>query len=130
MGFLSLGWREFIDADMELLRGHFNDFMREHGESSRSRFCLRNFLAIKAGDTIVVPLPDGKFSVVRALSDAFQARAGILTDGFGFETADGVRVTAASDGLKSAENRYDIGFLMRFERRREPIPRTPISSRG
>ena len=124
MGYLSLGWRRFIDADIELLRSKFDDFMRERGESSRSRFCLRNFLAIKPGDTIVVPLPDGRFSVVRALSDAFQARAGLLPDGFGFETAEGVRVTAASDGLRSAAKRYDIGFLLRFERLREPIPRS------
>lgn len=47
MGFLSLGWGEYIDADIELLRGHFNDFMRKRCESPRSGFCLRNFVEIR-----------------------------------------------------------------------------------
>lgn len=124
MGYLSIGWRQYISNDLLALVDDENKFLAEMGEVGRSWRCLLRFLRFQKGDIVVVPLFDKEFAIVRILGHPMPVSQSPLC-GTEFNSRLGESVVVTSEGiiLKDTGKCFDIGFIVKFELLRR-LPRS------
>jgi len=128
MGYLSIGWHQYISCGLPALINDENRFLAEMGDVGRTWRNLLRFLRFQRDDIVVVPLFDKEFAIVRILERAVPISQSPLC-GTEFDSRLGERVTVTSKGIISNDTGrcFDIGFIAKFELLRR-IPRSYADS--
>lgn len=130
-GYLTIGWQYLMSISPALreciVDRHgegFESIMKELKEKSRSRWCLNTFANFKPGDTIVVPLYDKKFAIVKVEETAksiLDLPIKIIEELSGITlTPNGLELTFN----KNEKRLVDIGFFVKIKKPVKIIPRS------
>lgn len=121
-GYLSIGWGGLAGSGIEKTvtdcnKQRFEAIMSEHGcQAIRSRWTLWNFFRFSPNDFVVVPLPNGKFSICKVKGIPIPITE---LDGFAeLVLQNGSRITRDQKGLlRRYENDkiVDLGFVVEVE---------------
>ena len=115
-GYLSIGWRRFMDSDFTSCiqkdsYNWFEKFMSEHDEHSRSRWNLWYFSQFRTGDTILVPLFDGKCAICEIAGEIVPLSA-LAPRSFPNKLGKPVEIDSSGIHQTGSEACYDIGFVI------------------
>ena len=120
-GYLSLGWSSVCNTsvleEVKKSEDAFNTFCKSNVElnGSRSRWSLWYFGNFKKGDTVVVPLANGLFSIYEIDSEAMQVKA-IESEMGSFTNLKNETVIFSDGRLYTTDNRpIDIGFVCKVK---------------
>jgi hypothetical protein len=141
-GFLSVGWSDFVTQDfltkievesareyIDKIRGpngwaFMDDAFKKHwGELSRNRYSFWRFTVDMApGDTVLVPLYGGMFSVYKVVEKAVPVSDFKAPEGL--RTSNGEAVISKNGRLSTDKRGYDLGYIIPAEAVERCIPRS------
>ncbi|SDW05675.1 Restriction endonuclease [Lachnospiraceae bacterium KHCPX20] len=137
-GYLTLGWSDFSDSGiLGAARGKegypdFDEITEKYGaRHSRSRWCMWYFARMKKGDTVVVPLYSGMFSVYKVCDEAkpiFELE-NIIPSVEGMWNKHKIVWKEKKLYDVDEERMIDLGFFIKVESIVENVPRDFVSGK-
>ncbi|MEQ3353706.1 restriction endonuclease [Aedoeadaptatus acetigenes] len=121
-GYLTIGWSSFSEQPEEIIDTikekesdlDFRNYTERKGVTTRSRFSLWNFGKMKKGDTVLVPMYDGKFGVYRILEE-MQSISNLKVNKFKASNKEEFEMIGSYLVNTTIHEDVDLGFFIKVE---------------